>query len=137
MAVASKPKMTPNIEPAAGDDLVDKVGSMVDGRLHSTIFSGREKGERDGALDELSREVATQLADDHSSQTVRSAFEALLKREVRSGIVRSGLRPDGRAPGQIRPITCETSILPRTHGTGLFTRGTDPGPYDCHPRLHG
>ena len=123
MAVASKPKMTPNIEPAAGDDLVDKVGSMVDGRLHSTIFSGREKGERDGALDELSREVATQLADDHSSQTVRSAFDALLKREVRSGIVRSGLRPVGPAPWQIRPITCQTSVLPRTHGTGLFTRG--------------
>ena len=123
MAVASKPKMELNLEPMADDDLVEKVASMVDGRLNSTIFSGREKGERDGALDELSREIAAELADDHSSQAVRSAFEALLKREVRSGIVRRGLRPDGRAPRQIRPITCETSILPRTHGTGLFTRG--------------
>ena len=123
MATASKPKMELNLEPLADDELVEKVASMVDGRLHSTIFSGKEKGERDGALDELSREVAAELADDHSSQAVRSAFEALLKREVRSGIVQRGLRPDGRAPRQIRPITCETSILPRTHGTGLFTRG--------------
>ena len=123
MAVASKPKMSPNTEPIASDDLVEQVASVVDGRLHATVFSGKEKGERDGALDELSREVAAQLADEHSSQAVRSAFEALLKKEVRTGIVRNSLRPDGRSPQEIRPITCETSILPRTHGSGLFTRG--------------
>ena len=43
--------------------------------------------------------------------------------EVRSGIVYEGRRPDGRNPTQIRPIECETSLLPRTHGSGLFTRG--------------
>ena len=121
--VAAKPKMSLNTEPLANEALVEQVASVVDGRLHSTIFSGREKGERDGALDDLSREVASQLAEEHSSQAVRSAFDALLKKEVRTGIVRSGLRPDGRSPREIRPITCETSILPRTHGSGLFTRG--------------
>ena len=123
IAVASKPKMSLNTEPLADNALVEQVASVVDGRLHDTIFSGREKGERDGALDDLSREVAAQLADEHSSQAVRSAFDALLKKEVRTGIVRNGLRPDGRSAREIRPITCETSILPRTHGSGLFTRG--------------
>ena len=123
IAVAAKPKMSVNTEPLADNALVEQVASVVDGRLHSTIFSGREKGERDGALDDLSREVASQLAEEHSSQAVRSAFDALLKKEVRTGIVRNGLRPDGRSAREIRPIACETSILPRTHGSGLFTRG--------------
>ena len=123
IAEAAKPKMTINLDPPADDALVEKVSGLVDGRLRSAIFSGREKGERDGALDELGREVAAQLGEEHSSQAVRSAFDALLKREVRTGIVHRGLRPDGRATRQIRPITCETSVLPRTHGTGLFTRG--------------
>ncbi len=123
IAQAAKPKMTINLDPPADDAVVEKVASLVDGRLRAAIFSGREKGERDGTLDELGRETAAQLAEEHPSQAVRAAFEALLKREVRTGIVHRGLRPDGRATKQIRPITCETSILPRTHGSGLFTRG--------------
>src|SRR5206468_6614540 len=43
--------------------------------------------------------------------------------EVRKMILESGKRADGRGPADIRPITCEAGILPRTHGSALFTRG--------------
>ena len=51
------------------------------------------------------------------------AFDALLKEEVRSAILEHGERPDGRGPKDIRPITIEVGVLPRAHGSGLFTRG--------------
>ncbi len=47
----------------------------------------------------------------------------ILKEEVRKMIALEGVRPDGRNSNQIRPISCEIGILPRTHGSGLFTRG--------------
>ena len=123
MALAGKPKMSPKLDGYADDELIEKVASAVGDRLHPTIFTGMEKGERDGSLDNLVGEVAAQLSEDYSRQSVGAAFDALLKKEVRSGIVLGGLRPDGRGPKEIRPISCETSVLPRTHGSGLFTRG--------------
>ena len=123
MALAGKPKMSPKLDGYADDELIEKVASAVGDRLHPTIFTGMEKGERDGSLDNLVGEVAAQLSEDYSRQSVGAAFDALLKKEVRSGIVMGGLRPDGRGPKEIRPISCETSVLPRTHGSGLFTRG--------------
>src|SRR5262249_14740798 len=56
-------------------------------------------------------------------KAVDEAFENLLYEEVRRMILESGERVDGRGPKDIRPITCEVGVLPRVHGTGLFTRG--------------
>ena len=64
-----------------------------------------------------------QLGQDHSSNEISEAFEALVKQTVRSGIIDRNLRPDGRGYKDIRPISCEVSYLPRAHGTGLFSRG--------------
>jgi polyribonucleotide nucleotidyltransferase len=123
IALAAKPKMPLPSDGHAEEELMEKVASILGDRLHSTIFTNREKGERDSALDDLSASVAAQLGQDHSPQDVKTVFEALAKKEVRSGIVHGGQRPDGRKPKEIRPISCEVSILPRTHGSGLFTRG--------------
>ncbi|MBI4282066.1 MAG: polyribonucleotide nucleotidyltransferase [Chloroflexi bacterium] len=123
IALAAKPKMPLPPDGHAQEELMKKVASFLGDRLHSTIFTNREKGERDSALDDLSANVAAQMGEGYSSQQVKEAFEALTKREVRSGIVHGGRRPDGRQPKEVRPISCEVSILPRTHGSGLFTRG--------------
>lgn len=50
-------------------------------------------------------------------------FDAMLKEEVRRSITKDKLRPDGRKPDEIRPISVEVGVLPRAHGSGLFTRG--------------
>jgi polyribonucleotide nucleotidyltransferase len=54
---------------------------------------------------------------------VREVFEALEKQEMRRLILEEGRRADGRAVTEVRPITCEIGVLPRTHGSALFTRG--------------
>ena len=50
-------------------------------------------------------------------------LDAELKRVVRQRILDEGIRPDGRDPKTVRPIWCQVGLLPRTHGSGLFTRG--------------
>jgi polyribonucleotide nucleotidyltransferase len=54
---------------------------------------------------------------------VKKAAEAIYKELVRRKIAVDKNRPDGRSPEEIRPITCEVGVSPRTHGSGLFTRG--------------
>ena len=54
---------------------------------------------------------------------VAAGFKNVLKEEVRRRILVQGIRPDGRTLTEIRPISCEVGVLPRTHGSGLFTRG--------------
>ncbi len=55
------------------------------------------------------------------------AFTTALHKDVRRGIVEKGLRPDGRKLDEIRPLSSEVGILPRTHGSSLFTRGVTQG----------
>jgi polyribonucleotide nucleotidyltransferase len=123
IALAAQPKMSLNPNGHADDALIEKLASALGGRLHSLIFTNREKGEKDSAVDDLRAEVEAQIGEDYSSQDIKTAFEALVKREVRSGIVHGGERPDGRGAKEIRPISSEASVLPRAHGSGLFNRG--------------
>ena len=51
------------------------------------------------------------------------AAEKAVKKAIRRLIIEEQMRPDGRKLDEIRPITCEVGLLPRVHGTGLFTRG--------------
>lgn len=55
------------------------------------------------------------------------AFTAALHKDVRRGIVESGTRPDGRKLDEIRPLSSEIGVLPRTHGSSIFTRGVTQG----------
>ena len=55
------------------------------------------------------------------------AFTGALHKDVRKGIIEENIRPDGRAPTEIRPLSSEVGILPRTHGSSLFTRGVTQG----------
>ncbi|NLO66177.1 MAG: polyribonucleotide nucleotidyltransferase [Firmicutes bacterium] len=60
---------------------------------------------------------------EEKQKDIGKAFDILLKEEVRRSITKDKLRPDGRKPDEIRPISCGVGILPRVHGSGLFTRG--------------
>src|SRR5438309_1260740 len=67
-------------------------------------------------------EAAT-AKDSLTKNYVKRASEAIYKELVRRKIAVEKNRPDGRSPEEIRPITCEVGVAPRTHGSGLFTRG--------------
>jgi len=63
------------------------------------------------------------VKDSLTKSYVKKAAEAIYKELVRRKIAVDKHRPDGRGPEEIRPITCEVGVSPRTHGSGLFTRG--------------
>ncbi len=67
--------------------------------------------------------VGTEAPLPATASAVKQAFEEAYKTVVRQRILEKGLRPDGRALTEIRPIWCEVGISPRAHGSGLFTRG--------------
>ncbi|NOX60769.1 MAG: polyribonucleotide nucleotidyltransferase [Chloroflexi bacterium] len=103
--------------------VVEAVTAFANPRIEEIIGSGLAKEARGEALDALKSEMLEQLGQEYDASEMMKVFENLVKEAVRSRILESGERPDGRKPDEIRPISCAVGILPRTHGTGLFTRG--------------
>ena len=83
------------------------------------------RNERSLALGALRDNLVKEFSSDEKGVTeeeVKEVFQALEREVIRQGILK-GRRPDGRSPEELRPITCEVGVLPRTHGSALFTRG--------------
>ncbi|HEY4871136.1 MAG TPA: polyribonucleotide nucleotidyltransferase [Candidatus Dormibacteraeota bacterium] len=103
------------------DEAVDR---FLSERLDQALFNPN-KALRESALDDLKKETLTELGPQFADRLpyLAKSFEAKVKQRVRNKILDEGVRPDGRKTTEIRPITCEVGILPRTHGSALFTRG--------------
>ena len=71
----------------------------------------------------LAEKYAAQLEDEAQKKLFDALFEDMEYNILRKSILEKGLRVDGRGTEDIRPITCETGVLPRPHGSALFTRG--------------
>jgi len=82
-----------------------------------------DKQTRQKALDEIEQRLTEALGEEHEARFIRSAFHDAEAEAVREAILEKGQRPDGRDLSDIRPLKSETGLLPRVHGTGLFTRG--------------
>ncbi|MSQ22514.1 MAG: polyribonucleotide nucleotidyltransferase [Dehalococcoidia bacterium] len=118
----SKPKMAFKAL-ALPAELQTRLASLVQDRVQALFDQGAAKGERNVAIEQLQHEAIQHFAVAHEAGQVKDAFETLLKKVMRSNILKKGIRPDGRGVEEIRPISSEVGILPRTHGTGLFRRG--------------
>ncbi len=105
------------------EEAAQAVREQLAGRIMPFFEEGRSKEGRYQALDELQAEVVGSLAERYPEAETSAAFDDYFKSEVRKAILDRGYRPDGRDPKTIRPIHCEVGLLPRTHGSGLFTRG--------------
>jgi polyribonucleotide nucleotidyltransferase len=84
-----------------------------------------EKLERNANIDRVKEETQQYFEEKYpeNAAEVSEVLYAITKEEVRRLILEEGKRPDDRKPDEIRPIACEVGLLPRTHGSGLFTRG--------------
>jgi len=85
--------------------------------------SGIDRAERQRRLDVAKSKLAEQLGDMWSEQEIDTAVGTWMKSEARAVVLETGIRISGRGLSEIRPISCEVGVLPRTHGSGLFTRG--------------
>ncbi|HEX6912415.1 MAG TPA: polyribonucleotide nucleotidyltransferase [Longimicrobium sp.] len=101
-----------------------RVESLV-GRRVGEALTVAGKHERAAALDAVKAEVAAALAEEfpESERDVSSVVKDLEKREMREMILSTGKRSDGRGTDEVRPITIDVGVLPRAHGSALFTRG--------------
>ncbi len=118
-----KPKFEPVLF-LPGEDVVARVSEIATPKIREAIMV-EEKLSRESAIEEILKEVHAELAEEFPEREseIAEAFHAVLKAEVRSMILEQGRRPDGRRPDEIRPISCEVALLPRVHGSALFTRG--------------
>ncbi len=107
-----------------GDDVVDAVREFASEKMDYCLeaYDRYERQDRENALD---KEIAEMFGEQFEGREreVADALYALKKEKVRRKILDKGIRPDGRALTEIRPIWCEVGVLPRVHGTGVFTRG--------------
>ena len=114
----------PFAAPEVNHDLVNAVRDYVGGRLHDASFIGI-KPDRYAAVKALRDEVIAGLAErfPESEKQIASIFTDLERDDIRQTILNSGSRIGGRGLDEIRKITCDLDILPRAHGSALFTRG--------------
>ena len=83
------------------------------------------KMEREEKLDKITKEIFEKFLLDYEDKKgeINAAIESVIVDEVRRLIIEDGIRPDDRELDEVRKISCERGLLPRTHGSGLFTRG--------------
>jgi len=125
---AGKPKMTvqaPQADPQVLEAIKSSHGSALDAATQV-----EDKLERQDATKKVEKEIVVQHAGDPDSEghaerraAAQLAFDKLEKAVIRKRIAVQKKRPDGRAADEIRPISIETTVAPRTHGSALFTRG--------------
>ncbi len=97
--------------------------TSVLGEKVNQILEEPEKPQREKALTSLKEEIVNKLVDSFPEDEINFVFERQLRATVREKILQTGRHLDGRQAKEIRPISCEVGILPRTHGSGLFARG--------------
>ncbi|ARV44172.1 polyribonucleotide nucleotidyltransferase [Bacillus inaquosorum] len=108
------------------EELSEKVKALAEDDLLKAI-QVHEKHAREDAINEVKNAVVAKFEDEeHDEDTIKQVKQILskmVKNEVRRLITEEKVRPDGRGVDQIRPLSSEVGLLPRTHGSGLFTRG--------------
>jgi polyribonucleotide nucleotidyltransferase len=115
-----KPKITlPSAELDA--ELVRTVSGLVDAQLVD-VLKAAEKAPRDRLISDLKAEVTAKLGETYAAPDLDAALDQRVRLAVRSSLLQ-GKRAGGRGPGEIRQISCQVGLLPRIHGSGLFTRG--------------
>lgn len=122
----TKQPFEPPVVPA---ELEEEVKSFAEEKFDAAIRI-KDKKDRENALDEVETltheyfvEKMSEEEYEENAKLISDALYTVKKTKVRNMILDEGVRPDHRALKEIRPIWCETGLLPRAHGSGLFTRG--------------
>ena len=122
VAEVGKEKLVPELRtPSAEIDAA--VREFAVAKMHDAILT-KDKQERLDNMDAVETETKEHFAEifPEGGRDIDAVLYNITKEQVR-GMILEGVRPDNRKLDEIRPIWCETGLLPRTHGTGLFKRG--------------
>ena len=121
---AASPKQVGRSTPAACPDELKQRRSFADLERQRRGVPRAGEGRAAGrAATTTRRELVEKYGDEYDEKAIGRRSTRFMKKTVRESILNDDRRPDGREPTEIRPIRCEVGVLPRVHGTGLFTRG--------------
>ncbi len=119
-------------EPAKSNpELAAAIRARVEDQIATIVRTHTDRGERDAELDDLRGIVLAEYSEAGEVEgaevvnpaQIKASYEDVLAAEVRRRILNEGIRPDGRGPKDIRPLSAEVGVVPRVHGSGLFQRG--------------
>ncbi|HZU75908.1 MAG TPA: polyribonucleotide nucleotidyltransferase, partial [Dehalococcoidia bacterium] len=117
----AKPKMA--VSPAKIDPEVERgIRAFIEPRMDE-LKRPMGKEEHNETEERILKDAVAHFAEQYTHAQVSAIFESMLQHLVRRQIIDEGRRPDGRSTTEIRPISVDVGVLPRTHGTGLFKRG--------------
>ena len=123
VAEVGLPKVEVKSAQGAAPGLMAKVEAIAKAPLESVVDRGEGRGERNPAIKDVEAEAVATLGEEYGASTVAKAFDDVLKKVIRSKILYERKRPDGRALNEVRPLSSQVGLLPRTHGSALFQRG--------------
>ncbi len=123
VAEVGLPKVEVKSAQGADPGLMAKVEAIAKARLESVVDRGEGRGERNPAIKDIEAEAVAALGEEYGASAVAKAFDDVLKKVIRSKILYERKRPDGRALNEVRPLSSQVGLLPRTHGSALFQRG--------------
>ena len=110
-------------------DIYEEIETNFYDRMYKDV-QAQEKEERDRNMEKLSEDVTAYFVEKYGEERaeeiktdIADSLYKLEKKSVRAMILNEHKRPDGRQIDEIRPLSCEVGILPRTHGSAVFTRG--------------
>jgi polyribonucleotide nucleotidyltransferase len=116
-----------DFQPPDYSDLYEAVKAAGEAQMRDA-YAITDKQERVAAVSAAKQAIIEGLSEDQQADgNLGSALKKLESNVLRGAVVKEGKRIDGRALDEIRPIVCETGMLPRTHGSALFTRGETQG----------
>ncbi len=104
------------------NNLIDEIKWQMHDEFSQEV-TDEEAGITDKMSDEQKMTARTKYYDEHFRSDYSEAFELAVKKDVRKHIIEDGIRPDGRKLDEVRPLSSQVGILPRCHGSSLFTRG--------------
>ena len=127
-AAVGKPKRDDYVRFGMPEALSSRANELMSDRVKELVSTTQLKGERLDSLNALEDELKAALAEEAeangwSSRLIGEAFHDIFKETVRERILSEGIRPDGRDQHTIRALDAEVHLVPRPHGSGLFTRG--------------
>jgi polyribonucleotide nucleotidyltransferase len=105
------------------DEVWEAVRSWGKGKVWTAVEGVSNKQQLSEELDSLYQDLLETFGEVHPEEQLEAGFDQLVKEEVRQGVLRENHRLDGRDTTTVRPISCEVGLLPRAHGSGLFSRG--------------
>ena len=120
---AGRPKLVVTPHEVAPEILAEVRARCLEGVRNANRIS--DKSKRQDAVKKIKKDTAAALEERFPGQELEivRSIDELEKGDLRAMILNEKRRADGRSPDEIRPITCEIGVLPRTHGSALFTRG--------------